>query len=41
MVCSYYGLPQSVKLANYLLCLRLNKSGYYKAATTPGLWRHK
>lgn len=36
-----YGLPQSGKLANDLLRTRLNKAGYYEAATTPGLWRHK
>ena len=35
-----YGLPQSCKLAKYLLRTRLNKSGYFEAATTPGLWRH-
>ena len=29
------------RLANDLLRTRLKKSGYYKAATTPGLWRHK
>ena len=36
-----YGLPQSGKLANNLLRTRLNKAGYYEAATTMGLWRHK
>eukprot|EP00957_Ditylum_brightwellii_P106454 8121130-Ditylum_brightwellii.AAC.1 len=36
-----YGLPQSGRLANDLLCKCLNKAGYHKAATTPGLWRHK
>ena len=36
-----YGLPQSGKLANDLLRTRLNKAGYYEAATTMGLWRHK
>ena len=36
-----YGLTQSGRLANELLCTRLKKAGYYKAATTPGLWRHK
>ena len=36
-----YGLPQSVRLANNLLRTRLEKAGYYEAATTPGLWRHK
>ena len=35
-----YGLPQSGKLVNDLLRTRLNKSGYYEAATTMGLWRH-
>ena len=37
----YYGLPQSGRLANDLLCTRLEKAGYYEAATTPGLWCHK
>ena len=36
-----YGLPQSGKLANDLLRKRLNEAGYFKTATTPGLWRHK
>ena len=36
-----YGLPQSGKLANDLMRKRLNKEGYFEAATTPGLWRHK
>ena len=36
-----YGLPQAGKLANDLLRKRLDKAGYYEAATTPGLWRHK
>ena len=36
-----YGLPQSVRLANDLLRTRLEKSGYYESATTPGLWCHK
>ena len=36
-----YGLPQAGKLANNQLCERLEASGYYKAATTPGLWKHK
>ena len=36
-----YGLPQSGRLANDLLRTRLEKAGYYKAATTPGLWSHK
>ena len=36
-----YGLPQSGKLANDLVRTRLNKAGYYEAATTPGLWKHK
>ena len=40
IVRGYYGLPQSGKLANDLLCTRLNISGYFEAATTPGLWRH-
>ncbi len=36
-----YGLPQAGKLASDLLCGWLEKEGYYKAATTPGLWKHK
>ena len=36
-----YGLPQSGRLANDLLHIRLEKSDYYEAATTPGLWCHK
>ena len=35
-----YGLPQSGRLANNLLCTRLEKVGCYETATTPGLWRH-
>ena len=34
-------MPQAVKLANDLLRTRIKKAGYYEAATTPGLWRHK
>ena len=33
--------PQSGKLANDPLQKRLNKAGYFEAATTPGLWKHK
>ena len=36
-----YGLPQAGILANNLLCGHLEKEGYYKAATTPGLWKYK
>ena len=36
-----YGLPHSVRITNDLLHTRLKKAGYYEAATTPGLWRHK
>jgi hypothetical protein len=36
-----YGLPQSGKLANDQLRKRLEKEGYYEAATTPGLWKHR
>ena len=36
-----YVLPQSFRLTNDLLQTRLEKAGYYKAATTPGLWSHK
>ena len=35
-----YGLPQSGRPANDLLRTRLEKAGYYEAATTPGLWQH-
>ena len=40
ILCGCYGLPQSVRLANYLLRTRLEKAGYYEAAKTPGLWSH-
>jgi hypothetical protein len=36
-----YGLPQAGILANNLLRGRLEEEGYYKAHSTPGLWRHK
>ena len=36
-----YRLPQSGRLSNALLCTRLDKAGYYKGATTPGIWIHK
>jgi hypothetical protein len=36
-----HGLPQAGILANNLLYGRLEKKGYYEAATTPGLWKHK
>ena len=36
-----YSLPQAGILANTQLCERLEEHGYYKAATTPGLWQHK
>ena len=36
-----YGLPQSGILANNLLRTPLNKKCYFKAATTPGLWKHQ
>ena len=35
-----YGLPQYGRLANDLLCKRLNGKVYFQASTTPGLWRH-
>jgi hypothetical protein len=38
--CGCYGLPQAGILANDLLCGSLEEEGYYKAATTPGLWKH-
>ena len=31
----------SGRLANNLLHTRLEKAGYYEAATTPGIWSHK
>jgi hypothetical protein len=36
-----YGSPQAGIVANDLLCGFLEKEGYYKAATTLGLWKHK
>ena len=36
-----YGLQKSGQIANDLLRTRLDKAGYYEAATTPGLWSHK
>jgi hypothetical protein len=36
-----YGLPQAGILANNLLRGHLEKEGYYEAATTPYLWKHK
>ncbi len=36
-----YGLPQAGILANDLLCSHLLTEGFYEAASTPGLWRHK
>ena len=36
-----YSLPQSGRLANDLLRTHIEKAGYYKATTTPGLWSHK
>jgi hypothetical protein len=36
-----YGLPQAGILANNLLQSRLVAEGFYKAASTPGLWHHK
>ena len=36
-----YVLPQAGKLANNLLCKRLDTKGRYEAATNPGLWIHK
>ena len=35
-----YGLPQIGNKHNDLLRTSLNKSGYFKAATTPGIWRY-
>ena len=36
-----YGLPQLGILANDQLRTRLEAEGFYEAASTPGLWRHK
>jgi hypothetical protein len=36
-----YGLPQAGILANNFLRERLEEEGYYKAHSTPGLWKHK
>ncbi len=36
-----YGLPQAGILANNLIRLRLVAENFHKAASTPGLWRHK
>ena len=36
-----YGLPQSGRISNDLLCNQLNKEGYFEALTKPGIWRHK
>jgi hypothetical protein len=36
-----YGLPQAGILANNLLCEQLEEEGYYKAYSTPRLWKHK
>ena len=36
-----HGLPHVGKLSNDLLRIHINKSAYYEAAITPGLWRHK
>ena len=41
ILCGCYVLPQSGRLANDLLHTCLEKTGYYKTATTPGLWCHK
>ena len=35
-----YGLKQSGLLANDLLRTRLEKTAYYEASTTLGMWRH-
>ena len=36
-----YGFPQYGRLANDLLCKRLNKGSYFEASTMTGLWRQK
>ena len=41
IVRGFYGLSQSGRIANDLLCKRLNKEVYSEASTMPGLWRHK
>ena len=40
MVRICYGLPQSGNLANDLPRTKLNKEGYFEAATTLALWKH-
>jgi hypothetical protein len=35
-----YGLPQAGIIAQQLLEERLQKHGYHKSQTTPGLWKH-
>ncbi len=40
MRCGMYRLPQAGIFANNLLQDCIAKFGYYKAATTPGLWHH-
>ena len=37
ILCGCYGLPQYGRLENDLLHTRLEKAGYYEAATIPGL----
>ena len=37
----FYGLPQSGRLTNDLLCTHIEKAGYYEAATTTDIWSHK
>ena len=36
-----YGLPSARRLANKQLRKRLETSGFYEVAYTPGLWKHK
>jgi hypothetical protein len=35
-----YSLPQAGIIAQQLLKKQLQKHGYHKSATTPGLWKH-
>ena len=37
IIIGFYELPQAEKLANVRLHVRLNKAGYYEAATTLGI----
>ena len=38
---THYGLPQGGSLSHDLLEKQLNKEGYFKSLTVPGLWKHR